>query len=144
MLALSFSHLGNSTVLVQLMEKVGRQYSKSRRHKEFVFDLLQLNTPKLFQHTTQPSAESDTDTPANRFTAYLKDYVRVYGLKGYLLKNYCRMMVSTLLKMFHIYADAVHIIVLSLLSYIGEYPIRAAFLLDINYFCHSGGMQLPA
>ena len=94
-----FSPLGNSKVLEKLMEKVGRQYIKSNKAKEFLFDLLQLDTPKLFQHTPQSSCESDTDSPANKFTAFLRGYISMFAIRGHLLDNYSRMMVSKLFKL---------------------------------------------
>ena len=93
-LVILFSPLGNSTTLEELMEKVGRQYNRSNKAKEFLFDLLQLGTPKLFQHTPQLSCESDTDSPANKFTSFLRSYIRMNAIRGHLLDNYSRMMVS--------------------------------------------------
>ena len=76
------------------MERVGKQYDRSKKAKQFIFDLLQLDTPKLFQHTPQSTPETDTDSPAKNFTKYLSKYVSVCALKGHLLTNYTWLMVS--------------------------------------------------
>ena len=94
-----FSPLGNSKTLEKLIERVGKQYNKSKKAKQFIFDLLQLDTPKLFQHTPQSTPETDTDSPAKIFTAYLRNYVSVCAVRGHLLTNYTWLMVSELFKL---------------------------------------------
>ena len=77
------------------MERVGRQYIKSKRAGDFPIDLLLLETPNMFQCPALSENESSVDAPIAGFVNYLRDYITTSALKDELLRRYVEISVSS-------------------------------------------------
>ena len=85
--------------VLKLMQRVGIQYCKSGRSEHYLIDLLELDTPLLFQPSKQTASEPDSNPVTHHFTVYLTSYARENTLRRCLLNNFGRILVSC--KWFH-------------------------------------------
>ena len=84
------SPLQCSKIVIELLNRVGKQYSKSKQSEYFIIHLIRLNTPKLLL-----GCESEVSL---EFIKYLRSYIKVLKLRGVLLQKYIYIIVSSLIE----------------------------------------------